>query len=66
MKKCNQLKRIKRGNYVNYRLKKKVVDVKLVYKTKYKPNGEAEKYKARLVAMGYNKSLVLTMKKYFL
>lgn len=65
MKKCNQFKRIKRGNYVNYRLKKKVVDVKLVYKTKYKPNGEAEKYKARLVAMGYTQEFGIDYEEVF-
>lgn len=32
---------------------KKVIGVKWIYKTKYKPNGEIQKFKARLVAKGY-------------
>ena len=32
---------------------KRVIDSKWVYKTKFKPNGEVERYKARLVAKGY-------------
>lgn len=32
---------------------KKIVGVKWIYKTKYKPNGEVDKYKAKLVAKGY-------------
>lgn len=32
---------------------KKVIGVKWIYKTKYKPNGEIQKFKVRLVAKGY-------------
>ncbi|KAJ0808457.1 putative RNA-directed DNA polymerase [Helianthus annuus] len=32
---------------------KRVIDSKWVYKTKFKPNGEVERYKERLVAKGY-------------
>lgn len=32
---------------------KRPIDVKWVYKTKVKPNGDVSKYKARLVARGF-------------
>ena len=38
---------------VNLPSNKRVIDVKWVYKTKMKPNGEIAKYKARLVAKGF-------------
>ena len=38
---------------VNLPSHKRAIDVKWVYKTKMKPNGEIAKYKARLVAKGF-------------
>lgn len=36
---------------------KRPIDVKWVYKTKVKPNGDVSKYKARLVARGICKNM---------
>lgn len=44
---------------VNLPSNKRAIDVKWVYKTKMKPNGEIAKYKARLVAKGFLKNLGL-------
>lgn len=32
---------------------KKLIEIKWIFKTKYKPNGDIQKYKAILVAKGY-------------
>ncbi|BBH02600.1 ADP glucose pyrophosphorylase large subunit 1 [Prunus dulcis] len=42
----------------------KTVGVKWIFKTKFKENGEIDKYKARLVAKGYTQSMVLIIQKY--
>jgi hypothetical protein len=42
---------------------KRPIDVKWVFKLKMKPNGEIVKYKARLVAMAFFRSLDLTLMK---
>lgn len=38
---------------VNLPSNKRAIDVKWIYKTKMKPNGEIAKYKVRLVAKGF-------------
>ncbi|GJX08848.1 putative RNA-directed DNA polymerase [Tanacetum coccineum] len=35
---------------------KRAIDSKWVYKVKYKPNGEVERYKARLIANGFTQT----------
>jgi len=36
---------------------KKCIDVKWVFKTKLKPDGQVKKFKARLVARGFSKEV---------
>ena len=38
---------------VDFPKNKECIGVKWIYKTKYKENGEVDKYKARLVAKGF-------------
>jgi len=52
-----EIKMIEKNNtweLVNYPLGIDIIGVKLVYKTKLKPNGTIQKHKARLVANGYS------------
>lgn len=43
----------------------KTIDVKWIYKTKLKENGEVDKYKARLVAKGYSQEYGINYKEMF-
>lgn len=43
----------------------KTIDIKRVYKTKLKENGEVDKYKARLVAKGYKQEFGVDYKEVF-
>lgn len=47
------LTRNKTWRLVPYNTDKKIVDCKWIFKTKFKENGEMDRYKARLVAKGF-------------
>ena len=46
-------------------IEKKPLGVKWVYKTKYKPNGNVDQFKVRLIAKGYKQKLSIDYFKVF-